>query len=229
MRMEKFHNKNLENIQKIFKEKTGVNVSNDGRSISHTKNKIILAPIIIVCVFSLLFIGFYGFKGSQGKGGEICREDYEKQVSTALSEVNDENIKEVEKGIKNYFGDLIYENWVWPTESEKISATYGVGINGIFLDHINIRGERSDAIYAVEKGYVQETGYKSDIGYYIVLELENSVTVKYGHLSKTAVKEGETVEAGDIVGEMGATGMAPGPNLYFAVYVDGSTVNPLQE
>ena len=43
------------------------------------------------------------------------------------------------------------------------------------------------------------------------------------------MKEGETVEAEDIIGEMGATGMATGPNLYFAVYVDGSTVNPLQE
>jgi len=227
--MKRFHNENLKEIQKIFEEKTGVNISNNEKYMNRKKNKMILVSTMILCFFSVLIIGGYGFKGTQEKGGEICREDYEKQVSMALSELNDENVKEVEKGIKNYSGELIYENWVWPTESEKISATYGVGPNGVFLDHINIRGERLDAIYAVEKGYVQETGYKSDIGYYVVLELEDSITVKYGHLSKIVVKEGETVEAGDIIGEMGATGMATGSNLYFAVYVDGSTVNPLQE
>ena len=136
---------------------------------------------------------------------------------------------EVEKGKKTYTADLAYENWVWPTESESISALYGVGINGVFHDHINIAGKLSDEVYAVERGIVEETGYVPSVGNYIVIFLDENITVKYGHLEKISVKEGETVEAGDIIGKLGQTGMATGPNLYFAVYVENETVNPLVE
>ncbi len=227
--MNKFHKKNLENIQNIFEEKTGVNIQNGMDYVNWAKKRTIMTSVMIVSVLAVSFLVCYGLKGAKGAEGEICKENFEEEVSTALSDVTGENTREVEKGIKNYYGNLAYENWVWPTESEKISAVFGVGRNGVFSDHINIRGERSDAVYAVENGCILETGYKSSLGYYIVLELEDGITVKYGHLDKISVEEGDKVEAGDTIGEVGATGMATGPNLHFAVYVDEIAVNPLQE
>lgn len=92
-------------------------------------------------------------------------------------------------------------------------------MNGFFSHHINIAGEQGDKVYAVAAGTVVETGFDSTIGNYIVLDMGDGTTVKYGHLNKVSVKEGEEVEAGEKIGKLGKTGMATGPNLYFAVYV----------
>ena len=161
----------------------------------------------------------------------MCSLNFKEGISTALSDTDSvsNEMREVQKGKTSYYEDLVYENWMWPTKSKSISALYGVARNGIFSDHINIAGEQSDAVYAVEEGRVIETGFASNVGNYIMLDLGDETTVKYGHLKEIDVKEGDTVEKGDTIGKLGQTGMATGPNLYFAVYVSGESVNPLAE
>lgn len=125
-------------------------------------------------------------------------------------------------------GDLAVDSWIWPTDSREISASYGVNrLNGYFSDHVNIRGEKGDAIYATMTGTIADTGFDKELGNYIVLEDGEGRRVKYGHLDTVDVEMGQTVKCGDIIGEMGKSGMATGVNLYFAVYVDGEAINPL--
>ena len=124
---------------------------------------------------------------------------------------------------------LVYEEWKWPTESQVISQKYGDRGNDRFSEHINIAGEKGDKVYAVANGKVVETGFDGTIGNYIVLDLGDGKNVKYGHLEKVSVTAGEEVRAGDKIGKLGQSGMATGPNLYFAVYEDESAVNPLKE
>lgn len=124
---------------------------------------------------------------------------------------------------------LRFEEWTWPTVSEDISMPYGAQENGAFSDHINIVGKEGDEVYAVSEGVVTELGFESTCGNYVVIDLGDGISVKYGHLKDILVKEGEAVEKGQEIAGLGQTGMATGPNLLLAVYIEGETVNPLEE
>lgn len=159
----------------------------------------------------------------------MCSIAFDESVICEVPETVSENHLSNEKEASVYEAPLAYDAWCWPTESKNISNLYGEGKNGIFSDHINIAGEQGDKVYTVADGTVVETGFDSTIGNYIVLNVENDTAVKYGHLEKVSVKEGDEVKVGEKIGKLGKSGMATGPNLYFAVYVEGESVNPLAE
>jgi len=50
----------------------------------------------------------------------------------------------------------------------------------------------------------------------------------YGHLSEIAVKEGDMVKRGQVMGKSGSTGLAGGDHLHFSMQVDGVQVNPVE-
>ncbi|MBZ5611487.1 MAG: M23 family metallopeptidase [Acidobacteriia bacterium] len=50
----------------------------------------------------------------------------------------------------------------------------------------------------------------------------------YGHLSEIAVKEGDAVKRGQVMGKSGSTGLAGGDHLHFSMQVDGVQVNPVE-
>jgi murein DD-endopeptidase MepM/ murein hydrolase activator NlpD len=64
-------------------------------------------------------------------------------------------------------------------------------------------------------------------GLYVVVDVSSHVRVFYCHLSVTAVAGVERVEPGEVIGEVGATGLATGPHLHFEVQVDGHPVDPV--
>jgi murein DD-endopeptidase MepM/ murein hydrolase activator NlpD len=49
----------------------------------------------------------------------------------------------------------------------------------------------------------------------------------FGHLSAVSVREGAMVAAGDVVGRVGATGLATGPHLHWSVRLAGTRVDPM--
>lgn len=55
----------------------------------------------------------------------------------------------------------------------------------------------------------------------------DSVVTRYAHLASATVSVGTAVAAGDVVGNIGATGYATGPHLHFEVLVNGEFVDPM--
>ena len=54
------------------------------------------------------------------------------------------------------------------------------------------------------------------------------VTSLYGHLSAMDVAVGDVVERSQVLGRSGATGLAGGDHLHFAILVGGVYVDPLE-
>jgi murein DD-endopeptidase MepM/ murein hydrolase activator NlpD len=63
----------------------------------------------------------------------------------------------------------------------------------------------------------------------VVVEIEHSpgVMSRFGHLQPgLRVHVGQSVSAGDALGEVGLTGNTTGPHLHFEIYASGEPVNP---
>ena len=54
------------------------------------------------------------------------------------------------------------------------------------------------------------------------------VDTRYAHLNKIAVKEGDPVKRGDIIGYLGNSGRSTGPHLHYEVRLNGVSVNPMR-
>ena len=64
-------------------------------------------------------------------------------------------------------------------------------------------------------------------GLYVEVDVDGHVRALYCHLSIASVGNAERVITGQLIGEVGATGLATGAHLHFEVQVDGRAVDPV--
>jgi len=79
-------------------------------------------------------------------------------------------------------------------------------------------------------GTVIYAGWKDGYGNYIQIRHPNNYVTGYGHLSRFAkgLKSGQKVNQGEIIGYVGATGLATGPHLDFSISKSGAKVDFLK-
>lgn len=86
-------------------------------------------------------------------------------------------------------------------------------------------------VYTVGDGTVVKKGYqKRGGGNYITIKHNGTYSTTYMHLKGYAkgIKVGNHVVQGELIGYVGATGLATGPHLDFRFYRNGKPVNPLK-
>jgi murein DD-endopeptidase MepM/ murein hydrolase activator NlpD len=91
---------------------------------------------------------------------------------------------------------------------------------------IDYRAAKGTPVVAAGDGKVIEAGYNRFNGNYVFIQHGEKYTTKYLHFSKTAVKNGAKVKQGQVIGYVGATGMAEAPHLHYEFLVDGVHRNP---
>ncbi len=82
-------------------------------------------------------------------------------------------------------------------------------------------------VISVADGVVTESGFSGGFGNMVVVQHNARQSTVYAHLSKIAVRKGQTVKQGDNLGAVGATGWATGPHLHFEFRINGRHVDPL--
>lgn len=83
-------------------------------------------------------------------------------------------------------------------------------------------------VYATADGTVR-TIKRSERGYgnMIVVEHGTLYSTSYAHLEKINVRQGQSVCRGDVIGEVGNTGLSMAPHLHYEVLYKGEAVDPV--
>ena len=89
-------------------------------------------------------------------------------------------------------------------------------------------GGPGEPVYATANGTVDTAEASGAYGNMVVLSHGFGIATRYAHLARFAVKAGDQVRRGDVVGFAGATGRATGDHLHYEVLIYGRQLNPLQ-
>ena len=93
---------------------------------------------------------------------------------------------------------------------------------------VDFAGKMGAEIVAVADGVVTWSGDRYGYGIMVEINHGSGYSTRYAHNSENLVAVGDEVKKGQVVGLMGETGRATGPNLHFEVLRNGSRVNPVK-
>ncbi|MCA2958731.1 MAG: M23 family metallopeptidase [Silvanigrellales bacterium] len=114
------------------------------------------------------------------------------------------------------FGGLTLQ---WPLNGN-VTSPYGMR-RGRLHAGLDIKGDKGDPIYAAADGQVLTSKRRNAYGKVVIVGHENDHQTLYAHMTAFAVREGQYVRAGELVGYVGATGRATGFHLHFETRVNG--------
>ncbi|WP_456379255.1 M23 family metallopeptidase [Lutibacter sp.] len=84
-------------------------------------------------------------------------------------------------------------------------------------------------IMSTANGTVVESRYKGGNGNYVKVRHNATYSTQYLHMSKRAVKVGDVVKQGEIIGYIGMTGNTAGPHVCYRFWKNGRQVDPLKQ
>lgn len=119
-----------------------------------------------------------------------------------------------------------------PVEFSRISSGFKMRFHPILQKwraHLgtDFAAPTGTAVRTVGDGTVDFAGVQNGYGNVIYVKHRNQHVTVYAHLSRIDVRKGQSVEQGQTIGAVGATGWATGPHLHFEFRVDGQHQDPM--
>lgn len=115
---------------------------------------------------------------------------------------------------------------IWPTTG-RLSSPFGMRW-GKMHSGIDIASGYGNPVWAAGPGRVIRAGWNGGYGREVEISHGSGVITRYAHLSSIGVQEGQTVNRGQFIGRVGASGNATGPHLHFEVLINGVPRDPLK-
>ena len=90
---------------------------------------------------------------------------------------------------------------------------------------------RGTPIYSVADGVIEVAGYTKNNGKYVKIKHDDVYKTQYLHMHRFApgIKKGVRVRQGQVIGQVGSTGLATGPHVCFRFWKYGKQINHLRE
>ncbi len=98
--------------------------------------------------------------------------------------------------------------------------------NGEFHAGMDFHGAMGEKVRSTAGGKVICASWFQGYGNCVRVAHANGYQTLYGHLSEIKVKNGQSVQAGDVIGCIGSTGHSTGPHLHYEVRLNNKPINP---
>jgi len=120
---------------------------------------------------------------------------------------------------------------IWPVAGW-LSSAFGTRtdpFNGApdFHPGLDISANRGTPVFATADGTVGSARYHGNYGNAVLIDHGFGIETRFAHLSAFAVRVGQHVRRGDVVGYVGSTGRATSAHLHYEILLNGRAVNPL--
>ena len=124
--------------------------------------------------------------------------------------------------------------WVKPLKSYTITSTFGMRVHPVLgyermHNGVDMAAPAGTPIYAAKSGKVTTASYQSGgAGYYVSINHGDGFSSIYMHMTRYIVSAGQYVNAGQVIGYVGSTGISTGNHLHFGISYKGTYVNPMK-
>lgn len=113
----------------------------------------------------------------------------------------------------------------------RLSSDYGWRTHPIsgekkFHGGMDIAAPTGTEIHAAQRGLVTFAGVRPGYGNVVEIRHPDGTTGRYAHASRLHVATGQTVDVGEAIADVGATGQVTGPHLHFEVRKNGNPIDP---
>lgn len=115
---------------------------------------------------------------------------------------------------------------------KRLASGFGMRIHPIYKiakmhTGLDFTADPGTEIYATGDGIVEAVDSKlSGYGHHVVIQHGFGYETLYAHMSRVAVRPGEKVKRGQVIGYVGNTGTSTGPHLHYEVIKNGEKVDP---
>ena len=121
---------------------------------------------------------------------------------------------------------------IWPTQGY-FTGLFGMRLNPYnhkeeFHHGIDIAAKKGTPVLSTAAGTVTASDFNDQDGHFIRIDHDNGYSSTYHHLDARAVKKGDNVSQGQLIGSVGSSGVSTGPHLHFEIRVNGEPRNPFE-
>lgn len=144
--------------------------------------------------------------------------------------------EEVEQLVKNKEQLLARTPAIQPVSNKdlnRIASGFGYRIDPVYKttkmhEGLDFAAPQGTPIYATADGTITTAGSTGNgYGNHVIINHGYGYETLYGHMVRVKVKNGETVQRGQVIGWVGSTGKSTGPHLHYEVHKNGTKIDPI--